>query len=182
MRPTGNSRYICHCLFLSGLFSIFVILLGCAGLGKRMESPKINLAHISVKEFKTFETVFALKLRVFNTNDIPLVVKALDCDLEVEGNRLATGVTETEATIPAMGTGLVDVTVYASSLQIVRHLLAGLQESGTDERSGSPIDYELSGHLHLGGQALPSRIPFTAKGNLSMDSFFIDRKLNSEQL
>lgn len=172
MRVNRNWHYIYFYLLHLVLFSILISFLGCAGLGKKMESPRINLAHISVQEFKTFETVFALKLRVFNPNDIPLVVKALDCDLEVNGNQMATGVTETETTIPALGTGLLDITIYASSLQIIARCLDGLQGSVKDEGNGS-IDYELSGHLHLGGQAFPTKIPFTEKGTLSMDRFFI---------
>jgi LEA14-like dessication related protein len=107
---------------------------------------------------------------VFNTNDIPLVVKALDCDLEVSGERLATGVTQTETTIPALGSGLLDVTVYASSLQMVARVLDGLGVTGTGRQQES-IDYTLSGRLHLGGRALPSRLPFTTTGTLSMDRF-----------
>jgi LEA14-like dessication related protein len=147
-----------------------VLLAGCAGLGKKLEPPRINLAHISVQEFKAFETVFELQVRVFNTNDIPLVVKALDCDLEVSGERLATGVTQTETTIPALGSGLLDVTVYASSLQMVARVLDGLGVTGTGRQQES-IDYTLSGRLHLGGRALPSRLPFTTTGTLSMDRF-----------
>ncbi|MCF8040366.1 MAG: LEA type 2 family protein [Desulfohalobiaceae bacterium] len=167
----GNARTVLCSLFLVG-FTLFTLSLsGCAGLGKSLEPPKINLANITVQEIKTFETVFALQLRVFNENDVPLVIKALDCDLEVNGSRLASGVTETEATIPAFGTGLVDVTVYASSLQIVSRFLQGLRASQTDGKADS-IDYDLSGHLHLGGRALPGRIPFSTQGSMALDRFF----------
>ena len=154
----------------SALACCLLLLAGCAGLGKKLEPPRISLANISVQEFKAFETVFKLQVRVFNTNDIPLVVKALDCDLDVNGKRLATGVTETETTIPALGSGLLDVAVYASSLQMVARVLDGLGVSGTGGEQES-IDYTLSGRLHLGGRALPSRIPFTTTGTLSMDRF-----------
>ena len=141
---------------------------GCAGLGKTLESPRISLAHVSIQEFKAFETVFDLQLRIFNTNDIPLRIKALDCDLKVNGSRLATGVTDTETTIPSMGSGLVDVTVYASSLQMVRRIVDGLKGAQTGKSSGS-LNYELSGHLHLKGWALPARIPFSDTGTVSLD-------------
>ncbi len=156
--------------FASSLACCLLLLVGCAGLGKKLEPPRISLANISVQEFKTFETVFKLQIRVFNTNDIPLVVNALDCDLDVNGKRLATGVTEAETTIPALGSGLLDVAVYASSLQMVARVLDGLGVSGTG-RDQESIDYTLSGRLHLGGRALPSRIPFTTTGTLSMDRF-----------
>jgi len=161
-----------RCFFCLAGFALFALSLsGCAGLGKSLEPPKISLANIRVQEIKTFEAVFALQLRVFNKNDVPLVIKALDCDLEVNGSRLASGVTETEATIPAFGTGLVEVTVYASSLQIVSRFLHGLRASQADGKADS-IDYDLSGHLHLGGRALPGRIPFSTQGSMALDRFF----------
>jgi LEA14-like dessication related protein len=171
MSQPGNLRFVRQFPGLAGLFLLVLCLSGCAGLGKKLEPPKITLANITVQEIKAFETVFGLQLRVFNTNDIPLVIKALDCDLEVNEHRLASGVTESKATIPAYGTGLVDVTVYASSVQIVNRLLQGLRDSQAEGKTKS-IDYDLSGHLHLGGSALPAKIPFSAKGSMALDRFF----------
>ncbi|MFO7876851.1 MAG: LEA type 2 family protein [Desulfovermiculus sp.] len=171
MYQSGNLRFVRQFLGLAGLFLFVLSLYGCAGFGKRLEPPKVSLADITVQDIKAFETVFGLQLRVFNNNDAPLVIKALDCDLEVNESRFASGVTETEATIPAFGTGLVDVTVYASSVQIVNRLLQGLKDSRGDGKTKS-IDYDLSGHLHLGGRALPAKIPFSAKGSMALDRFF----------
>ena len=170
MNPRKTARHNHLLVPFLALSCTMVLFWGCAGLGTKLEPPRINLAHIAVQEIKTFETVFKLQLRVFNTNDIPLVIKALDSDLDVNGKRLATGVTETETTIPALGSGLLDVAVYASSLQMVARVLDGLGDSGTGRKQES-IDYTLSGRLHLGGRALPSRIPFTTAGTLSMDRF-----------
>jgi LEA14-like dessication related protein len=169
-----SSYCVRQLLCLAGFVLLALGLYGCAGLGKSLEPPKINLANITVQEIKTFEAVFGLQLRVFNHNDVPLVIKALDCDLEVNGSRLASGVTKTEASIPAFGTGLVDITVYASSLQIVSRFLRGLRTAQGDGKADS-IEYDLSGHLHLGGRALPGRIPFSAQGSMSMDRFFDSR-------
>ncbi|MBU0767807.1 MAG: hypothetical protein KJ687_01760, partial [Proteobacteria bacterium] len=77
---------------LGGLIVILLILSGCAGWGKRLESPRITLANFNVQEIKIFESVFAIEMRVYNTNDIPLEIKGLNCDLELNGKRLATGV------------------------------------------------------------------------------------------
>ena len=158
MANPENSRFVRHVLSIAGFVLPALCLYGCAGLGKSLEPPKINLANITVQEIEAFETVFGLQLRVFNTNDVPLVIKALDCDLEVNESRLASGVTETEATIPAFGTDLVDVTVYVSSVLTVNRFLQGLRDSQTDGKTKS-IEYALSGHLHLGGRALPAQLP-----------------------
>jgi LEA14-like dessication related protein len=52
-----------------------LLLVGCTGVGKRLEPPRISLANIQVQEFTGFETVFQIKLRVFNSNDVDLNVK-----------------------------------------------------------------------------------------------------------
>ena len=170
MKPNPASLASCWLAPLLALTLAAAVLCGCAGLGARLEPPRISLAHIALQEVKTFETVFRLQVRVFNTNDIPLVLKALDCDLDVNGQRLATGVTEAQTTIPALGSGLVDVTVYASSLQMVGRILDSLGTRGSAQEPRA-LDYELSGRLHLGGRALPSRLPFSTTGTLSMDRF-----------
>ena len=168
MSQPANFRLVRQSLGLAGLFLLVICFSGCAGFGTRLDPPKINLANITVQEIKAFETIFGLQLRVFNNNDVPLVIKALDCDLKVNESRLASGVTEAEATIPAFGTGLVDLTVYASSVQIVTRFLQGLRDSQADGKTKS-IDYDLSGHLHLGGRALPAKIPFSTQGSMALD-------------
>ena len=44
-----------------------------------LETPRISISHIEVQKIEFFETVFKVQLRVYNTNDIPLKIKGLEC-------------------------------------------------------------------------------------------------------
>ena len=49
------------------LLATVVAFGGCAGFGKTLEQPRINLADIRVEEMAGLETAFLVQLRVFNT-------------------------------------------------------------------------------------------------------------------
>jgi LEA14-like dessication related protein len=95
-----------------GLLIPLLLLVGCAGLGKTLDPPRINLSNVQFQESKALETVLQIELRVFNTNDIPIKVKGLDCDLELNGKSFAKGVSNVDKEIPAFGTTTVPVTLY----------------------------------------------------------------------
>ena len=154
-----------HISLLSGFILIFLILSGCAGLGRRLEAPRITLSNFSVQEIKVFESVFKIQLRVFNTNDTPLEIKGLNCDLEINGKRLATGVANVKTDIPSYETGIVPMTLYSSVLDVME-VLRGLAK--TDK-----LQYTLKGRLRLGKGAIPSTIPFTSTGELPLKEFVI---------
>lgn len=145
-------------------FSALLVLslAGCAGLGKTLEPPRVTLAHIRVLEIKAFETIFQIELRVFNTNDIPIEIKGIDCELELNGRKFASGVSNVEKKIPSYGTDTVPITLYSSVLDMVKGVLR-LQNK-------EKLRYKLDGRVHLGGgPMIPSRVPFKSEGELSLE-------------
>ena len=68
------------------VWAVFLVVAwtGCAGLGQSLQAPDIRLAGLLVEEVDLFETVLQLKLRVINGNDIPLVLKGIQCELETQ--------------------------------------------------------------------------------------------------
>jgi LEA14-like dessication related protein len=142
--------------------SVLILLFlpfGCAGLGKSLEPPRITLSNVQFEEPKGLETVLQIELRVFNTNDVPIKVKGLDCDLELNGERFAEGVSSVDKEIPAFGTTTVPVTLYSSVVDLFRGIV-GLQKT---ER----LKFGVSGRLHLeGGFLVPPVIPFKAEEEL----------------
>jgi len=136
-------------------------LAGCAGVGKTLEPPRVTLANIQVEEVKAFETVFQIELRLFNTNDIPMEIKGLDCELELNGRKFASGVSKVEKEIPSYGTDTVPITLYSSVLEMVRGVL---NLPGKEK-----LPYKISGHVRLGGGPLvPSVVPFKSEGAFSL--------------
>ena len=155
-------RKLCDPLFYI-MFALLAAanLFGCAGPGKHLEPPRIALAHIEVQESRIFETVLKIDLRVFNTNEVPLEVKGLDCELEINGRRFAQGVSDVAIHIPAQGTGVIPVTVYSSLVDMAR----GLLKAQTQEK----LQYKIKGRLRVeGGFMVPSIIPFTSDGEIPL--------------
>jgi LEA14-like dessication related protein len=138
------------------------LLSGCAGVGKDLESPHIYLADIRLQEVKVFESIFSLELRIVNPNDISLQVKGLNCELEVNDRKFASGASNVKTEIPAYGTTILPIIVYSSSVDIVRSLLELNQEED--------LRYRIVGNVHLdGGLSIPSKIPFVREGEFSLD-------------
>lgn len=139
-----------------------LVLVGCAGLGKTLEPPRINLSNVQFQESKALETVLQIELRVFNTNDVPIKVKGLDCDLELNGKSFAKGVSNVDKEIPAFGTTTVPVTLYSSVVDLFRGII-GLQNK-------EKLKFGVSGRLHLeGGFLVPSTYPFKAEEELALE-------------
>jgi len=146
-------------LLLLSVLMVFVT--GCAGLGKRLEPPGINVANIQVQEVKAFETVLKIDLRLINPNDVPLDIKGLNCNLELNGKRFASGVANVKKVIPPYGTGIIPVMVYSSVFKVIRGVI-GMQ--GKEN-----LTYRLKGRLRLeGNRLLGSTIPFESAGELSL--------------
>jgi LEA14-like dessication related protein len=138
------------------------LLAGCTGIGRRLEPPRISLAHIQVQEFTGLETVFQIKLRVFNTNDVDLNVKGIEADLTINGKPFATGVSKADVQIPAFETQLVPVTVYSSVIDIFKSI-HGLQQA-------EQLKYAIKGTLRVAaGNSLSTALPFESEGMLTLN-------------
>ena len=99
-------------------FSIILIavaclsgIAGCAGVGKRLEPPRVKMANIRPESFNLLETIFEVQLRVFNTNDTPLNIRGVESEIEINGKPFAFGVSESDVEVPAYGTALLPLRV-----------------------------------------------------------------------
>lgn len=137
-----------------------LVLFSCAG--RELRKPEVSLAGIQVLEIKALETAFQVDIRVFNPNDYGFEARGLECTLDLNGKRFATGVSKVQTEIPAFGSVTVPVVVYSSVVDIIR----GFQ--GISERNR--LDYRIEGRIHLaaGGIGFPSAIPFSSQGEVSI--------------
>jgi LEA14-like dessication related protein len=141
-----------------------LMLIGCAGIGKSLESPRISLADIRVQQSTGLETAFMLQLRVINPNDVDLEVRAVSLELEVNDKPFASGISSNPVTIPAYGSNLIEVQAYSSVIQLVKSMI-GIHQAGE-------IAYRAKGHLRTGGDALlPPLLPFDASGTFDFSEF-----------
>ena len=152
-----NSR-LCKWIITAAFMLAFMA--GCAGVGKRLEPPRVKLANIRPESFNLLETVFEVQLRVFNTNDTPLTIKGVESEIEINGKPFAFGVSESDVAVPAYGTALLPLRVYSSVFDIIKSAV-GLQNQ-------DQLNYHIKGKLRLGGSAFPSSLPFESEGQISL--------------
>lgn len=138
-----------------------LLLVGCVGLGKKMEPPRITLTNIQVKEIMILESVLHIYLRVVNPNDVAIDIKGLSCELELNNKHFASGVTNQGIKVSSFDTAVIPITVYSSVLDLAKGLF--------DASKKHIMKYKLKGRLHLGGGlSKPSVIPYESEGELSL--------------
>jgi LEA14-like dessication related protein len=143
---------------VASLFLIFIA--GCAGVGQRLEPPRVKLANIRPESFNVLETVFNVQLRVFNTNETAIRIRGVESEIEINGKTFAFGVSESDVEIPAYGTALLPLRVYSSVFDIIKSA-AGLHNQ-------KELSYHIKGKLRLGASTFPRVLPFESEGNISL--------------
>jgi LEA14-like dessication related protein len=83
-----------------------------------------------------------VKLRIQNPNDSPLNFNGVSVQMDVQGKRFATGVSDAAGSIPRFGETIVNVPVSISMLSVARQAVDVM----TNEYSGK-IAYEMTGRL-----------------------------------
>ena len=145
-----------------GILAIVVLLIGCAGVGKQLEPPRVSLANIRVEEVSGLETAFEIQMRVFNANDVDLKVTGIKAELEINGQPFATGVSNSPVEIPSYGTELVTITVYSSVIKMFKSVY-GLKGS-------EGLKYRLNGKIRVsaGNNMMLTSLPFESEGQVSL--------------
>lgn len=157
-------------VLLPAIAFCLISLAACAGLGRYEKTPSVTLADIRLQEIKTMESAFLVELRILNPNVSPLEISGIECDLEIDGRDFAAGVAGESYVIPAYGSALVPVTVYASMLDMVSSVVAVVRGASGQTTRPEPLRYQLSGHVRLGGgNVFHKSLPFKTEGTLSMD-------------
>lgn len=152
--------------WLPALLLLF-LLAGCAGLSS-LEKPKVTLADIQVQEIKNLETAFLVQLRIMNPNTKPIEIEGLSCDIELDGRKFASGLQGGQGTIPAYGSVLVPMEVYASVLDMVSSVLGVIQNRNEPGTAGRPIGYRLKGKVRIGSGGFSHHLPFESKGEVKL--------------
>ena len=139
---------------------------GCASLNPSLEAPRISLINMTPLSSEGMESAFELELRLINPNDVPLNLKGIDCRLEINDSTIASGVSNQAAELPALGTLVYPLTLYASASDFI-FLMVRLMASGHRSPENFELIYGLEGRVFL-ADAIPglNRLSFSAKGDL----------------
>lgn len=135
-------------------------LAGCAAFGQR-DPLNVQVAGIQPLPGEGLELRMAVKLRIQNPNDTALDYNGAALDLEVNGRRLASGVSDARGSVPRFGETVLSVPMTISAFSAARQALGLAEHIGMDE-----VPYVLRGKL-AGGLFGTQR--FVEKGTLDLE-------------
>jgi LEA14-like dessication related protein len=106
------------------------------------------------------------KLRIQNPNDFPLDFNGVSVQMDVQGKRFATGVSDAGGSVPRFGETIVDVPVSISMFRIARQAMGVM----TNEYRGK-LAYEMTGKL--AGPAFNS-VDFQSNGEFTLPAEILE--------
>ncbi|MCQ4256914.1 LEA type 2 family protein [Stutzerimonas stutzeri] len=135
-------------------------LAACAAFSKR-DPLNVQVAGIQPLPGEGLELRMAVKLRIQNPNDMALDYNGVALDLEINGRRLASGVSDALGSVPRFGETVLSIPVTISALSAARQALGLAEHIGMEE-----VPYVLRGKL-AGGLFGTQR--FVEKGTLDLN-------------
>lgn len=121
---------------------LFILLLGgCALFGSR-DPLNVQVAGIEPLPGEGLELRLAVELRVQNPNTTPVDYDGLALELEVNGQPLASGVSDASGTVPRFGERVIRVPMTVSAFAAARQAFALGSLDPTE-----PLPYVLRGKL-----------------------------------
>lgn len=133
----------------------------CAGLGTKLESPRVSVIGIRTIEASLFEQRLQVRLRVENPNTLAIPVRGLDVEVELAEEPFAHGSSAREFTVPARGEAEFDMIVTANAATAL------LRIATADRQAREQIGYRLKGKLSTRLGMLRS-IPFEESGTIPL--------------
>lgn len=153
-------RLVASTVRLSLLAVLAIALSACAAFSPR-DPLNVQVAGVEPLPGEGLELRMAVKLRVQNPNDMALEYNGVALDLEVNGRRLASGVSDASGSVPRFGETVLRVPVTISAFSAARQALGLAEHIGLDE-----VPYVLRGKL-AGGLFGTQR--FVERGTLDLE-------------
>jgi LEA14-like dessication related protein len=143
------------------LLAFTVWAAACSLLAPKFERPTLTVISIELLKGNFLQQDFLVKLNIQNPNDRALPVTSVHAELNVAGERVASGVSNRAVVVPAQGASDFDMTITAN----VALALLKLSQS-TDKHSGS-IDYDMTGAASIDLPFLRA-LPFHQNGSFAL--------------
>jgi LEA14-like dessication related protein len=118
------------------------------------------MAGVEPLQGQGLELRMLVKLRIQNPNDLPLDFNGVSLQMDVQGKRFATGVSDAVGSVPRFGETIVSVPVSISVFRVLRQAM----DVVTNEYRGK-LEYEMTGRL--AGPAFNS-VRFNSKGEFTL--------------
>jgi len=107
-------------ILLSILWLLFA-LAGCAGM-PGSEPLNVTLAGVESLPGEGMEVRMAVKLRIQNPNDRPVIYDGVSLSLELRGLDFASGVSDAQGSVPRFGEAVLVVPVTVSALAMAKQI------------------------------------------------------------
>lgn len=142
---------------LAGLLAI-TGLGGCSGMIPKLEPPDLQVVGVELQASDLLQQQLRVRMRVTNPNDRALPVRGITYRVEVAGEQFATGESERDFEVPALGSTEFDLSMKANAASVLLKLMGNRSQA---------LDYRLTGRVQLASGLLRS-IPFEEKGTFNL--------------
>jgi len=164
--PNEEIYMFIHRSLLLALLAVTAFLSsGCASLLGR-EPVDVVVVGIEPLPGEGLEFRMLVKLRLQNPNETALEFNGISVQINVQGNRFATGVSDASGSVPRFGETLVKVPMSVSAFRMARQAMDAIH----NEYQGK-LAYEL--HGKLAGPAFNS-VRFKSHGEFTLPAEFLD--------
>ncbi|MCP4328045.1 MAG: water stress/hypersensitive response domain-containing protein [Alphaproteobacteria bacterium] len=134
-----------------------VVVGACSTIG--VERPRVFVEDIRPIGGGALSQRFELVLRLQNPNDSDLHVRGMSFDLDLNGGRFASGVSNQRVTIPRLGSATMTVDASTSTFDLLAQVF---------RLSNNPtLDYNLHGKVLVDG-TLSGSVPFEDGGEITL--------------
>ncbi len=142
-----------------------IILGGCTGgIENMLKTPSVELSGVEVVGLGFNSQTFLLSFDVSNPNPFALPVEAVSYGIALDGQRFASGSTDSQFTVPAAGNGKFAISVELDLLNTAPSLLSIVRQSIRED-----VSYELNGEFTVGIPLAPP-VAFSNRGSIRLRS------------
>jgi LEA14-like dessication related protein len=118
----------------------------CSALPNR-DPLNIDVAGIEPLQGEGLELRLSVKVRIQNPNDSDIEYSGAALNLDLNGRKLASGVSSAMGTVPRYGEAVLEIPVTISALSMVRQVLGFVNNNAQDQRE---VKYTVHGKLEGG--------------------------------
>ena len=135
MRATTSLLLLCSC-----------VLGACSTLPNR-DPLNIDVAGIEPLPGEGLELRLAVRVRIQNPNDSDIEYSGAALNLDLNGRKLASGVSAAMGTVPRYGEAVLEIPVTISALSMARQVLGFVNDNAQEQRE---VKYTVRGKLEGG--------------------------------
>ncbi|WP_419636825.1 LEA type 2 family protein [Thiolapillus sp.] len=137
------------------------MLSACAGLMTDSDALRVNLSGLQVLEVRLLEQRFLADIRIQNRSWKPLDVEGFSFDLDLNGKKFVSGVSNRHVTIEALSDAVLSVNLTGTLFGLIRQMQA------FQNMEGKPFRYAFSGVLYTKNS--PFGIAYSDEGEIGLE-------------